>query len=122
MIFGIGTDIIEIDRIKKAIESEGFVKKVFCDEEISYLKDKNFSPFTSAGMFAAKEAVSKALGTGFSGFTAKDICINHEKNGKPVVQLLNEAKEYADKEGIKKIHLSISHSKDNAIAFAAAEK
>ncbi|MFA5524397.1 MAG: holo-ACP synthase, partial [Tissierellales bacterium] len=75
-----------------------------------------------AGLFAAKEAVSKALGSGISGFKWTDIEIYTESSGKPCVRLLGKAKKLADTIGISNIHISISHSKENAVAFAIAEK
>ncbi|KRQ87133.1 Holo-[acyl-carrier-protein] synthase [Caloramator mitchellensis] len=119
MIIGIGTDIIEIDRIKIAIErSERFKEKIFTDNELSYLKNKNVESY--AGYFCAKEAISKALGTGISGFSWKDIEIL-KINSVPNVRLHNAALQIANQKGIKTIHISISHSKDYAIAMAVAE-
>lgn len=74
MIIGIGVDIIEIARIKEAVElNESFIEKLFSKNEIEYLQTRNLRAEYIAGRFAAKEAVSKALGTGFRGFNMKDI-------------------------------------------------
>lgn len=78
-------------------------------------------PESVAGRFAAKEAVSKALGTGIRGFEFKDIEIDKNTLGKPIVSLRGEAKKLGEKLGNYKIHLSISHSKENAIAYAVLE-
>lgn len=122
MIIGVGVDIIEIRRIKSAIEkNNGFLEKIFTSSEIEYLKGRNFRPEFVAGRFAAKEAVSKALGTGFRGFDFKDIIIESTTLGKPIVVLKGKAKLIAKKEGEYNLHLSISHGEDNAIAYAVLE-
>ncbi|AJA48861.1 holo-[acyl-carrier-protein] synthase [Clostridium pasteurianum DSM 525 = ATCC 6013] len=122
MILGVGIDIVEINRIRDAIEKNSlFLKKVYTQNEIEYLKSRNLRPEYAAGRFAAKEAVSKALGTGFMQFSIRDIEIDRNVKGKPVVILKGKAKQIANKFGDYKIHLSISHSKENAIAYAILE-
>ena len=121
MIIGIGTDIIEIHRIENImIRTSSFIEKSFTNNEIEYFKSKGLKGNVIAGNFAAKEAISKALGTGFRVFGLKDIEVLRDKLGKPVVNLsckiyeLLEIKEF-------NIHVSISHSKENAIAYAVME-
>ena len=121
MIIGIGTDIIEIHRIEKIMmRTSSFIEKSFTSNEIEYFKSKGLKGNVIAGNFAAKEAISKAIGTGFRGFGLKDIEVIRDKLGKPVVNLsckiyeLLEIKEF-------NIHVSISHSKENAIAYAVME-
>lgn len=122
MIIGIGTDIIEIKRIECALErNSSFINKLFTENEVDYLKSRKMRPESVAGRFAAKEAVSKALGTGIRGFEFKDIEIDKNTLGKPIVSLRGEAKKLGEKLGNYKIHLSISHSKENAIAYAVLE-
>ena len=122
MIIGVGVDIIEIRRIKSALDkNNGFLEKIFTSSEIEYLKGRNLRPEYVAGRFAAKEAVSKALGTGFRGFDFKDIIIESTTLGKPIVVLKGKAKLIAKKEGEYNLHLSISHGEDNAIAYAVLE-
>lgn len=122
LIFGVGIDIVEIRRIKKAIESnEKFLEKIFTVAELDYLKSRNLRPEYVAGRFAAKEAVAKALGTGFRGFDFKDIEIDRTTLGKPIVSLKGKAKLIAKKEGQYNIHLSISHGEESAIAYAILE-
>ena len=118
MIKGIGTDIIEINRIENIIKNSKFLNRCFTANEIEYLKSKN--PESTAGYFCAKEAVSKALGTGFSGFCIKDIEII-KKNSAPYIILHNKAIDIANEKGIRNIHVSISHCRDYAVAFAVAE-
>lgn len=122
MIFGIGVDIVEIRRIKKAMEvHSSFLSRIFSSEEINYIKSRNFRPEFAAGRFAAKEAVVKAMGTGFSGFDIRDIVVAKVPSGKPEVILTGNAKKIAEGFGKYKFHLSISHSEDNAIAYAIME-
>ncbi len=121
MIYGIGTDIVQIDRIKKNIENKNFIYKIYTEKEQIYLEKRKFSPQTAAGIFAAKEAVSKALGTGISGFYLTDIEILKDEFDKPIVLLHNKALEISLDKGIGKINISISHEKEYAIAFAVAE-
>ncbi|MBC8060618.1 MAG: holo-ACP synthase [Clostridiaceae bacterium] len=122
MIYGIGTDIVEIRRIKEILENTPkFIEKIFGKNEIEYLKRRNFRPEYVAGRFAAKEAVAKAMGTGFSGFEIKDIEIESTALGKPIAVLKGKAKLIIQKHGKYKIHLSISHGLDNAVAYAILE-
>lgn len=114
MIEGIGTDIIEIDRIRKSIEKHGshFLDRLFSKKEQDYChKYKDPAPHF-AGRFAAKEAISKALGTGFSSeFSFLDIEIINDATGKPIVTLSKKGK----------IHVSISHCNSFATATALWE-
>lgn len=122
MIIGIGTDVIEIERIENAIQKTGtFLYKIYTEREQAYYKENHKRVETLAGLFAAKEAVSKALGTGFRGFSASDIEILPNDLGKPQVYLYGEAKILAKSLGICNIHVSISHCKAYATSFAVAE-
>lgn len=122
MIVGIGTDVIEIERIEKAIQNtETFFQKVYTAGEQAYYTEHHKKVETLAGLFAAKEAISKALGTGFRTFSARDIEVIPNTLGKPKVYLYGGAKVRADELGIKRIHISISHCKAYATAFAVAE-
>lgn len=122
MIIGIGTDIIEISRIEKAINrTNGFLSKLFTEREIEYFNIRNLSVNVIAGNFAAKEAVSKALGTGFRNFGLKDIEILRDRLGKPFVILNEKIFEILGKRNFI-IHISISHSNFNAIAYAVMEE
>lgn len=121
MIIGIGTDIIEVDRIEKAIVRAGFMERVYTKNEQEHYRLKHERAETLAGFFAAKEAVSKALGTGFRKFGLKDIEIIPDVLGKPEVFLYGNAEVLRCQLGISQILVSISHCKEYATAFAIAE-
>lgn len=122
MIIGIGTDIIEIDRIKVAIErTPSFLSKAFTEKEIELFKAKEMRVETIAGNFAAKEALSKALGTGFRGYSLQDFEILRDQLGKPIVNISKKARQKIG-DRVLNINVSISHNKSNAIAFAIVEE
>lgn len=121
MIKGIGIDNTEIDRIKKNLDNEKFLNKIFSKNEQEYLKLRKYNAQTAAGMFAAKEAVSKCLGTGFSNFGPCHVEIIKDEMGKPYVNLLNNALKRAEELEIKTIHVSISHTREIATAICIAE-
>jgi len=121
VIKGVGIDIIEVDRIKKAIErNDRFLSRIFTDREISLYISKGSKLTTIAGKFAAKEAVSKALGTGFRDIKWKDIEVLNDEMGKPYVKLHNNAKNIAYSQDISEILITISHTRYNAVAQAIA--
>ncbi len=122
MILGIGTDIIEINRIENAItRTTSFFGKIFTTNEIAYFESKNNRVETIAGVFAAKEAVSKALGTGFRSFSPRDIEITPDQLGRPTVCLLNGAQVLGQSLGVTALQVSISHCQTYAVAYALAE-
>jgi len=120
-----GIDIIEVDRVRKALERRGdsFKKKVFTEKEISYCESKNASCYQSfAARFAAKEAASKALGTGFgSRFGWKDIEVINDSFNKPCLVLKGNARELYDSMNAKGISVSLSHCKEYAVAQVIIE-
>lgn len=118
MIVGVGTDLIEIERVKKACEKEAFLGRCFTVEERNFFQG-NYNK--AAGNFAVKEAVSKVLGTGFSNFGPSDIEVLRDKNGKPYVNLYGNALKLAKELKISNILVSISDTKDHIIAFAVGE-
>ena len=126
MIIGIGVDIIEIERVRQAIQNnKNFLSKLFTEREIDYFISRNMNSEVIAGNFAAKEAVSKALGTGIRGFSFKDIEILRNELGKPEVILHSSAKSIGNKlignNNSLRIHLSISHNNSSAIAYSVLE-
>ncbi len=121
MVKGIGIDIIELDRIDRAIKKSGrFLERLFTDAEIAYFRSKNMRVESIAGNFAAKEAIVKSLGTGVRGFAWKDIEVLRDEMGKPVVFLYNGAEDIANQRDIKEIMVSISHCKTYAVANSIA--
>ena len=121
MIIGIGTDIIEIDRIENAInKNNSFLEKVFTAKEIEMFKSRNMRSEVIAGNFAAKEAVSKALGTGFRGFSLTDMEVLRDELGKPIVFLSKDIEKLISVE--YRLNISISNNKTSAIAFAILEE
>ncbi len=122
MIYGIGTDIIEIKRVKKAMtRNPGFLERMFTQQELDYYKKRNMNAQHIAAGFSAKEAVLKALGTGLSGFRWRDIEILRCAIGKPIVRLSGGVRRFVEENGIGEIHVTISHSRDFATATAVAE-
>lgn len=116
-ILGIGIDIIEIDRIEKVLNrTPRFLDRNFTEKEIEYFKKNNLKSESIAGNFAAKEAISKAIGTGIRGFNLKDIEILRDDLGKPIVNKYNNLKEICIKYSVKEIKVSISHSENYAVA------
>lgn len=121
-IIGIGTDILEVDRISDILKKgDRFLKRVLTEEERQYFEVKGMKPETLAALWCAKEAVSKALGTGIRGFELRDIEISHNELGKPIVLLHGNAKLLGENLGIENIQLSLSHSDMYAIAFCVIE-
>ena len=123
MILGIGTDIIECERIGRMVEKHGdhFVNRVFTEDEVRYCSERRSGDQHFAGRWAAKEAVLKALGTGWIvGISWQDVEIVNESSGRPVVRLHGGAAEVAEERGIREIQISISHCQSYAVAFAVA--
>ncbi len=118
----LGTDIVEVDRVKKAIENGGvkFSEKVFTPDEIQYCESRNVVKYQSyAARFAAKEAVSKAFGTGIGKNAAfNEIEIIKDSLGKPNVRLTGKAKAFYDSLGALGISISLSHCREYAVAYA----
>lgn len=118
-ILDIGIDIVEIGRIKNALnKNENFLKKLFTEKEIELFRQKKYAPQTIAGNFAAKEAISKSLGLGIRGYNFVDIEILRDKLGKPIVKTHNNLEKICEEYGVLEIKVSISHGKDYAVANA----
>ena len=125
-VSGIGVDIIKNSRIKNSITNKNFLLRIFSKEEIENSKKIGNKINFFSKRFAAKEAFSKALGTGFSnGLNFKDITINNDKNGKPFFKISNKLKKlFKKKFKTKKInvHLSLADEKKHSIAFVVLGK
>ncbi|RLD44994.1 MAG: hypothetical protein DRI89_02315 [Bacteroidetes bacterium] len=125
MIFGIGTDIIEVERMKKHLENNDALRvKLYTDAEQKYCSKGKVTMYQCyAARFAAKEAFFKALGTGYRyGMAFHEIEVLNDELGKPYVNPHGKVKEYLEEKKIKSIHLSISHVKEMANAFVVLEK
>ncbi len=122
-IIGIGTDMVHIARIAQTLSrfETRFVQRVFTPEEYQRAQQRGTTR-RLAMFFAAKEAVAKALGTGFSGFAMKDIEVVYLASGKPTIRLHRQAKAVAQRQGVAHIHLSLSDDNGMAFAFAIAEQ
>jgi holo-[acyl-carrier protein] synthase len=123
-IIGIGTDIIECLRIAQMIERHGelFIQRVYTDHEIAYCSTKKAATQHYAGRWAAKEAVLKALGTGWvEGIAWRDVEVRHKTGGGPIIHLRGGAREVFERTGIAQMHISISHCRNYATAYAIAE-
>ena len=119
MIVGIGNDIIEIERIEKAISKESFKDKIYTQRELENIKKRGNRAETYAGVFSAKEAISKAIGTGVREFSLTDLEILNDDLGKPYVVVSEKLdKIIKSKKKDYQIEISISHSKKYATAMA----
>ena len=124
MIYGVGTDIVSIDRIQDIIlkNKEGFIKKVLTEHEQALFANKADSAAFCAKRFAAKEAFSKALGTGIGKLVSfQDLTIRNNDDGKPHFIPSEKLRLYLLEKGIKQAHLSISDESQNAVAFVVLE-
>lgn len=118
-IVGIGVDMVEIDRVIKAYEKETFRKKYFTEEERALIEKKQARCATA---FAGKEAVAKALGTGFTRIVPKDIAVLRGEAGEPKVELAGAARQRADSMGVSEIKISLADTEEQAIAYVIAIK
>ena len=120
-IFGIGTDIVSVERIKNSLKNNNFLMRVFNEKEIIKCKKIKNSINCYAKRFAAKEAFSKALGTGISsGINFNEIVVLNKKSGKPYISFVGKTKKILNKkfQGKKsKVSLSLSDEKKYAVAF-----
>lgn len=123
MIYGIGIDIIKVDRVREAVErwGERFLGKVFTRNEIAFCRAKR-DPFPSLSVrFAAKEALIKAIGARRT-IPFTDIEVISDEKGKPFIHPLGRLKEFFEEHSLREVHLSLSHEKDYGIAFVVIEK
>lgn len=121
MIVGVGCDIIEIERIARAIKRESFIRRVFTAEEAAYCQRRGQQAASFAARFAAKEAVLKALGTGLREGSLQEIAVDNDVLGKPLVQLSGHFAMLAKQLGVKNIQISLSHSRELATAYVIME-
>lgn len=113
----VGIDSIEIKRIERACGNDYFLKRVYGERELMYFREHRFAPQTMAGAFAAKEAFSKAMGTGLRGFSLNEVEVLHLESGKPYYSLSGRALELASD---FEFDLSITHTENLATAVTIA--
>jgi len=120
MIFGIGTDIVHINRMRENLDKYGnkFARRILTEKEFSEFESKKNKAAFLAKRFAAKEATAKAMGTGFSGgLSLHHIGVGHDEAGKPILEFLDIAKKFLEDKNIKQTHLSLADERDYAVAF-----
>ncbi len=124
MILGIGTDLAEVPRIRRSIEQYGerFLNRIYTEAETAYASRKANADERFAARFAAKEAGMKAIGTGLRrGVTWKDFEVINEPSGRPTLRLTGVARQIADRLGVARISLSLTHTAEMAFAVVILE-
>lgn len=123
MILGLGLDLCAIARMRELMANPRFVARYFDPRERAFIEGRGLGAAASlAACFAAKEALSKALGTGFSdGIVPADIAVLRRENGAPYYELSGQAQLRAEALGVRRLHLSLSHEGDMAAAVCVAE-
>jgi holo-[acyl-carrier protein] synthase len=125
MIYGVGTDIVEVARVQASIDQFGddFAKRILAESELESYQASKIKPRFLAKRFAAKEAFSKALGTGIrEPATFQNIAISHDELGKPLLKLSKVLQDFVNTKNITQMHISISDEKNLAAAFVVLEK
>ncbi len=118
MIFGSGVDLIEIERIKRSVQNDRFNERVYTPREFGESKKLSHR---LAGFFAAKEAMLKAMGTGLAGFSWQEIEVCHDSKGAPSLEVSGKVALFLKENHISRVHLSISHCQEYAIAQVILE-
>ncbi|MDR1411045.1 MAG: holo-ACP synthase [Spirochaetaceae bacterium] len=122
MITGIGVDIVHVRRLERWRDIPGLLERYFHPDELLSVMNKGPAAALSlAGRFAAKEAFGKALGTGLKGIVLKDIMVVNRYNGSPAVELFGTARRAFEKSGAGRVHISLTHERDNAVAMVVLE-
>ncbi|MDR0601256.1 MAG: holo-ACP synthase [Treponema sp.] len=123
MIAGIGVDVVHVGRFARWHSIPGLLERYFHPDELATARAKGGGEDLSlAARFAAKEAFGKALGTGLAGIVLKEIRVVNSHNGKPEITLSGTALRALEKSGAGKVHISLTHERDNAIAMVVLEK
>lgn len=120
MIFGIGTDIVHVKRMRENLDKYGakFAQRILTQAEFAEFEEKNNQDAFLAKRFAAKEATVKAMGTGFSqGLSLHHIGVTHDDAGKPIIEFLDVAEKFIQDNNIIQAHLSLADERDYAVAF-----
>ena len=125
MIYGIGTDLVEVNRIEKIIQrwGERFTEKVYSRNEIVYCTRKAYPAIHYAARFAAKESLLKSLGIGLGmGVSLKDIEVINDAKGNPQLKMNERIREVLDTHGITSVHISMTHTREHAHAVVILEQ
>ena len=123
MITGVGVDMVSTRRIARWLSLPGLPERYFHRDELAASLAKGAGAAASlAGRFAAKEAFGKALGTGLAGIALKDIMVVNDGNGKPEIAVAGTAKTALGRSGAGRVHLSVAHEKEFAVAVVVLEK
>lgn len=124
MIIGIGTDIVQIERIKQALDRQGdrFAARILCPSELTIFHHQSQSVHYLAKRFAAKEAASKALGTGIGRVSWQDMSISNDLNGAPIITLGGAAQRRMEEVKARQISISLSDEVDYAVAFVVLSR
>jgi holo-[acyl-carrier protein] synthase len=119
---GIGVDVVHVHRMERWRKTPGLLERFFHHEELSESLSKgNGADLSLAARFAAKEAFGKALGTGLAGIVLKDIMVKNRHNGQPEIVVFGSALKALKKSGAGRVHISLTHERDNAIAMVVLE-
>ena len=122
MIVAVGVDAVDIQRVQRLLKNDGFVERIYTESERAYCLERAQPAESFAARFAAKEAVMKCLGTGWSrGVGFRQVEVQRQANGELSVALTGRALEVSQEREIGRIHLSLSHTAEQAVAFAVAE-
>lgn len=124
MLLGTGIDLIEVERIAQSIEryADRFVRRVYTEREIAYCRARSAAAESFAARFAAKEAAAKALGSGIQlGAGWREIEVTKSQDGPPAVELSGRARDRAAELGVRRISLSLTHTRELAIAMVVME-
>jgi holo-[acyl-carrier protein] synthase len=123
LITGIGIDVVHVKRMEHWHNTPGLLERYFHDDELAAVYSRGKSANLSlAARFAAKEAYGKALGTGLTNLILRDIMVINSQNGKPEIIVAGSAREALDKSGANRVHVSLTHESDNAIAMVILER
>jgi holo-[acyl-carrier protein] synthase len=122
MIKGIGVDVIHVKRMHKWRLTPGLLERYFHPIELAQAFSRGSGlELSLAARFAAKEAFGKALGTGLRGIVLKDVMVENHHNGQPAIEVAGTALRALEKSGANRVHLSLTHEKDNAVAMVILE-
>jgi holo-[acyl-carrier protein] synthase len=123
MIVGIGVDVVHVRRLERWRHIPGLLERYFHPSELAAVLERGaaVADLSLAARFAAKEAFGKALGTGLAGIVLKDIMVLNRHNGRPEVAVLGTALAALNASGADRIHISLTHERDNAIAMVVLE-